>query len=149
MGVSGFVVVDASVAVKWLVREEHTDRALAMLGAWHDAEVTPAAPYLLPFEVANALHRRVIRDQLSVGDTARMISQLLGSRLELHQTQELHVRALELATELQQGAVYDAHYLALAEEFGCELWSADERFCRAASQSGRNVRWIGEPSILG
>ena len=58
MGVSGFVVVDASVAVKWLVKEEHTDKALAILHAWHDEEVTPAAPYLLPFEVANALHRR-------------------------------------------------------------------------------------------
>lgn len=149
MGVSGYVVVDASVAVKWLVREEHTDRALAILSAWHDDEVTPAAPYLLPFEVANALHRRVTRNQLSVGDTARMISQLLSSRLELHQTVELHVRALALATELQQGAVYDAHYLALAEEIGCELWTADERFHRAARQAARNVRWIGEPGILG
>ena len=147
MGVSGFVVVDASVAVKWLVREEHTDRSLAILSAWHEAGVTLSAPYLLPFEVANALHRRVIRDQLSVGDSARMISQLLSSRLELHQTQALHVRALELATELQQGAVYDAHYLALAEEFGCELWTADERFHRAASQAARNVRWIGETGI--
>ncbi|MDE2989905.1 MAG: type II toxin-antitoxin system VapC family toxin [Chloroflexota bacterium] len=146
---SGFVVVDASVAVKWLVREEHTDRALAILSTWHDDEITPSAPYLLPLEVANALHRRVIRNQLNVGDAARMILQLLSSRLELHQTQALHVRALELATELQQGAVYDAHYLALAEEFGCELWTADKRFCRAASQSGRNVRWIGEPGILG
>lgn len=146
---SGYVVVDASVAVKWLVREEHTDRALAILGAWHDDEVTPAAPSLLPFEVANALHRRVIRDQLSVGDTARMISQLLGSRLELHQTVELHVRALDLATELQQGAAYDSHYLALAEALNCELWTADERFCRAARQAVRNVRWIGEPGILG
>ena len=145
---SGYVVVDASVAVKWLVREEHTDRALAILSAWNDDEVTPAAPYLLSFEIANALHRRVVRDQLSVGDTARMISQLLSSRLELHQTAELHVRALALATELQQGAVYDAHYLALAEEFGCELWTADERFHRAAIQAARNVRWIGEPGIL-
>ena len=49
MGVSGYVVVDASVAIKWLVREEHTDRALAILNAWHDEGLTPAAPYLLPF----------------------------------------------------------------------------------------------------
>ena len=28
---SGFVVVDASLAFKWLVREEHTDKALAIL----------------------------------------------------------------------------------------------------------------------
>ncbi len=140
---SGYVVVDASVAIKWLVREEHTDEALAILSAWHDEDVTPAAPYLLPFEVANALHRKVLRDQLTVRDTARMISQLLSSQLELHQTAELHVRALELATQLQQGSVYDAHYLALAEEFGCELWTADQRFHRAAEGAG-NVHWIGD-----
>ena len=140
---SEHVVVDASVAIKWLVREEHTDKALAILSAWHDEDVTPAAPYLLPFEVTNALHRMVFRGQLNVGDASRMISQLLSSRLELHQTAELHVRALELATDLQQGAVYDAHYLALAEEFGCELWTADQRFHRAAEGVG-NVRWIGE-----
>ena len=140
---SGYVVVDASVAIKWLVREEHTDEALAFLSALHDEDVTPAAPYLLPFEVANALHRKVLRDQLTVRDTARMISQLLSSQLELHQTAELHVRALELATQLQQGAVYDAHYLALAEEFGCELWTADQRFHQAAEGAG-NVHWIGD-----
>ncbi len=139
---SGFVVVDASVAIKWLVREEHSDKALGILRAWHDGEVTPAAPHLLPFEVANALHRKALRGQLSVGDAARMMSQLLGSRLQLHQTAELHARALELARELQQGAVYDAHYLALAEEFDCQLWTADQRFHRAA-EGGGNVHWLG------
>ncbi len=149
MGVNGSVVVDASVAVKWLVREEHTDKALAILRAWNDEEVTPAAPHLLPFEVANALHRKVLRGELSVGDTARMISQLFSSGLELHQTAGLHVRALELASELGQGAAYDAHYLALAERVGCELWTADERFYRAASPSIANVRWLGEFVTLG
>ncbi len=143
MGVSGFVVVDASLVVKWLVREDHTDKALAVLRSWHDEEVTPAAPYLLPFEVANALHRKVLRGELSVADSTRMIAQLLSSRLELHQTAELHARALELASEFQQGAVYDAHYLVLAEEFSCELWTADQKFYRAVNDRIPNVRWIG------
>lgn len=141
---SGSVVVDASLAVKWLVREEGTDKALNILRAWHEEEVTLAAPHLLPFEVANALHRKVVRGELSVEDSARMILQLLGSRLELHQTTGLHARALELASELQQGAVYDAHYLALAEEFSCELWTADQRFYRAVSTHVHNVRWLGD-----
>ena len=68
----------------------------------------------MPFEVANALHRRVLRGELSVGDNTRMIARLLASRLELHQPPGLHVRA------------------------------ADERFCRAASPSIANVRWLGE-----
>ena len=62
----------------------------------------------------------------------------------LHETPNLHRRALELASRLKQGAVYDAHYLALAESLGCELWTADQRFYRAVSSSVDNVRWIGE-----
>ena len=83
---SGVVVVDASLVVKWLVREEDTDKALAIRSAWHDEDITPIAPYLMPFEVVNALHQKVLRGQLSVPDTARMISQLLDSQLELRET---------------------------------------------------------------
>ena len=144
---SEFVVVDASLTVKWLVEEEDSDKAHAVLQSWVAQDVTRVAPNLMPFEVANALHRRVLRGELSVEDNARMIAQLLGSRLELHQTAGLHARALELASELQQGAVYDAHYLALAEEVGCELWTADQRFYRAVSARAGNVRWLGGYSV--
>ena len=81
---------------------------------------------------------------MSVGDSIRMIARLLESRLELHQPPGLHVRALQLASQLNQKAAYDAHYLALAESFGCELLNADERFYRAASPSIENVCWLGE-----
>ena len=141
---SGAVVVDASLAVKWLVEEDDSGKAHAVLQAWVARDVIRIAPHLMPFEVANALHRRVLRGELNVVDSTRMIARLLESRLELHQPPKLHVRALQLASQLKQNAAYDAHYLALAESFGCELWTADERFYRAASPSIDNVRWLGE-----
>lgn len=143
MVVNNVVVVDASLAVKWLVEEQYSDKAHAVLQSWVEQDITRMAPHLLPFEVANALHRRVVRGELTVGDSARLITRLLESRLELHQTLNLHTRALELAKKLGQGAAYDSHYLALADEFGCELWVADERFFRAASPTNAYVRWIG------
>ena len=82
---SGFAVVDASLAFKWLVREEHTDKALAILRVWHNEDVTPAAPHLLPFEVSNALHKRVTRGELSVEGAVDLIGNLLTSQIELHQ----------------------------------------------------------------
>ena len=141
---SGSVVVDASLAVKWLVEEDDSDKAHAALESWVAQDVTRIAPYLLPFEVANALHRRALRGELNVDDSIRMMTRLLESRLELHQPPGLHVRALQLASLFRQTAAYDAHYLALAESIGCELWTADERFYRAASPSLDNVRWIGD-----
>ena len=141
---NGSVVVDASLAVKWLVEEDDSDKAHSMLQSWIAQDITRIAPYLMPFEVSNALHRRVLRGELSVGDSTRMMARLLESSLELHQPPGLHVRALQLASQLNQRAAYDAHYLALAESIGCELWTADERFYRSTDQSIHNVRWIGE-----
>lgn len=141
---SEVVVVDASLAFKWLVRESQSAEALALLNSWHRQGVRPAAPHLMPFEVANALHRRVVQRELTVETAADLIARLLASQLELHETPDLHGRALQLASELDQGAAYDAHYLALAESLDCELWTADERFFRAASAVSSNMRWIGE-----
>ena len=141
---SRFVVVDASLAVKWLIEEDDSDKAHTAIQSWVAWDITRIDPHLMPFEVANALRRRVLRGELNVGDSTRMIPRLLASRLELHQPPDLHVRALQLASELKQAAAYDAHYLALAESVGCELWTADERFYRAASPSIDIVRWSGE-----
>ena len=144
MAVSGSVVVDASLALKWLIEEDDSDRAHAALRSWVARDITRIAPYLMPFEVANALHRRTVRGELTVSDSTRLIVRLLESHLELRQPPDLHPRALQLARRLNLGAAYDAHYLALAESANCEVWTADERLYRAASPHADNVRWIGE-----
>ena len=148
MGVSEFVVVDASLAVKWLVEEEYSDRATALTMLWDEQGIQPIAPFLLPFEVANALHRRVARGEMDAEAAANLIEDLMAVGVALTETPDLHRRALELASQLRQGAVYDAHYLALAESLDCEFWTADQRFYRAASPGNGNVRWIGEPGAL-
>ena len=141
---NGSAVVDASLAVKWLIEEENSDKATALV-RYLDREGTRlAAPYLMPTEVTNVLHRRVLRGDISVGTAASLLQYLMAVGVELHELPELHTRALELASVLQQGAVYDAHYLALAETLDCELWTADEKFLRVATTVGSNVRWIGE-----
>ena len=141
---SGFVVVDASLAFKWLVSEDNSDKARAISRSWANEGIQAAAPYLMPVEVTNVLHRRVARGELSVEDALRLLEHLLASGIELRDEPGLHSRALELAGQLRQGAVYDAHYLALADILGCDYWTADERFYRATVLVSQNVRWIGE-----
>lgn len=140
---SDYVVVDASVAVKWLVREAHSVEALALATSWAAAGITLVAPYLMPAEVSNALHKRVLSEELSVAAASRQIELLLTSGVKLIETPSLHVRALELASELNQSASYDAHYLALADELDCEFWTADARFYRAAAPTADRVRLLG------
>ena len=54
------LVVDASVAVKWLVEEEHSDEADRLLDGNHEL----FAPRLMASEVGNALWRKVRMGEL-------------------------------------------------------------------------------------
>ncbi len=143
------VVVDASLAFKWLVNEIHTDEANSLGRLWNSQGIRVAAPYLMPVELTNALHQRVVRGELTVEAATQRMASLLSSGLELHQPPHLYGRALALARQLGQGATYDAHYLALAEMLDCELWTADRRFYRTVSPVVERVRWVGEPAARG
>ena len=139
-------MVDASLAVKWLVREVHSDTAYVLARSWARQGTQPVAPYLMPVEVANALHRRVVRKEMTVEAAVGLLEGLLASGIELREPPRIHTRSLELADQLRQNAAYDAHYLALAEALDCEFWTADERFYGAASPFGK-VRWLGEAPL--
>lgn len=53
------------------------------------------------------------------GDVAADLMQdLMSLGIALHETPELHSQALKLASQLRQGAAYDAHYMALAKNLG-------------------------------
>lgn len=146
---NGYVVVDASLAFKWLIKEVYTDEANALGRSWNSQGTRIAAPYLMPVEVTNALHQRVGRGDLTLEAATERMKSLLSSGLELHQPARLYGRALELASQFGLRATYDAHYLALAETLGCDVWTADEKFFRATSPVARSVRWIGEPAAHG
>ena len=145
---SDFVVVDASLALKWLLEEDDSNQAQALLESWGREDRRPAAPHLLPAEVTNALHQQVVKGELTVPRAVTLIDDL-RSLVDLHALPHVHGRALELASELGQGAAYDCHYLALAEALGCELWTADERFRRAARPAFPFVHALSEVDASG
>ena len=92
---SAFVVVDASVAFKWLVEEEDSDNATDLARFWDDEGFQPAAPYLMLFEVANVLHRRAMRGDLEVEAAVSLMQDLLSVGVEFYHPAGLHARVLE------------------------------------------------------
>lgn len=138
------VVVDASVAVKWLVDGDYSRQADELLASWDRENTRIAGPHLLPVEVSNALYQRVRRRQISLDTAVQLEAEFLENDIVLVQSASLHLRAMRIASALTQPAVYDSQYLALAESLDCEFWTADERFYRAATGNHPIVRWIGE-----
>ncbi len=101
---SEFIVADASLAFKWLVEEENSGRATAIARFWSNQGLRLAAPCFMPTEVTSILHRRVVRGELTIAAAAGLVRDLLSLGIELHETPHLHTRALELASQLNQGA---------------------------------------------
>ena len=132
------LVVDASVAVKWVVQEPGTAEALAL------RKYRLSAPELLVPECANILWKKVRRKELSVAQA------LIGARLleradvELAPMRNPVAAATRLAISLNHPA-YDCLYLTLARTIGAVFITADERLIRRtkATNLGARVLLLG------
>jgi len=138
------VVVDASVALKWLVAEPDSPAADALAQSWARAGLSIVAPYLFGAEISNVLHQLVRRKLLSADGALALLIRLTAFRIVYVQPPGINTRALLLADALGLPAAYDAHYLALAESMGCELWTADAKFQRQARERFPRIRLLAE-----
>ncbi len=125
------LVIDASIAVKWVIEEDGTSEALSLR-----QRARLIAPDLLVPECANILWKKVQRDELSKEQALLAARLLQGAEIELLPTRSLLEAATRLAIELDHPA-YDCLYLALAVEHGCRFVTADERFLRKLDQGRR------------
>jgi len=119
------LVVDASVAVKWLVDEPGSDDAHALRGR------DIAAPALIRVEVANVLRTLAARGATTPAAAAELFALLQTAPVTVVEHDDaLEARALAIALALGH-PVYDCLYLALAERMGRVLVTADRRLLRA------------------
>jgi predicted nucleic acid-binding protein len=140
------VVVDTSIAIKWVLQESDSDIAETMLIEWSSNGVVILAPALLTYEVTNALYKKARKGEITFETAKEALTKVLVSGVALNFSQDSNLgrRAIELARQFGLPATYDAHYLALAEREGCELWTADTRMWNSIRGKLTWVRWIGD-----
>jgi predicted nucleic acid-binding protein len=141
---NSLVCVDASILIKLVVGEEHSDRALALWSSWVDNGVEIVAPTLFPYEVTATLRKKVHRQLLTLAEGREAFAAALAVEVTPMSPPGLHERAWELATRFNRPTAYDSHYLALAEVLGCEFWTADQRLFNAVLEELSWVRWLGD-----
>ena len=117
-------VVDASVAVKWLVEEDHSDEATSLI----DSGSRLVAPALLFAEATNALWAIHQRGEMSADDMAEAVDTLRAAPVALPTPMpDLAPAASRLGADLGH-PVYDCFYLALAIQTQYPVVTADKRF---------------------
>jgi predicted nucleic acid-binding protein len=124
------IVVDASVAVKWVIAEEHSALAEALMGR------QMIAPALLLIECGNALLRRARMGDLPADTVAGKVAALRIAPVRLVSVEQHLEAAITLATHLRH-SLYDCLYLALALVERVQLITADQRFVTRVRRDGR------------
>ncbi len=121
------LVIDASVAIKWYVREEDSEIA-------HRILVSPPrlhAPVLLRLELANGLWKNWRRKLITIGQVGEATASIDRTIGAWRETERLLEAALKLSFDLDH-AVYDCIYLALAQQLNAVCVTADKRLLSIA-----------------
>jgi predicted nucleic acid-binding protein len=119
------LVIDASVAVRWMFALDRSDRAEAVL----QSDERLIAPDLVMAEITNAAWKLAVFSGLAPDRVQLRVSAAPKAFEEIIPSLELKDRALAIALELRHAA-YDCFYLALAEQRSCPIVTADDRLVR-------------------
>jgi predicted nucleic acid-binding protein len=90
------------------------------------------APDLLLAEAANVLNKKRIAGEINNDEIDRLFSDLLSVPMRLFPHQPLILSAIELARD-HNLTVYDTLYLALAQDHGAVIFSADNKLLKIAT----------------
>ena len=134
-------VVDASVAVKWLVVEEDADVAQELATSGQDLH----APRLMASEVANALWRKTRAGEIARGAAGVLLANVPDMPVRWGSDEAVSADAVRLALALDR-PIYDCVYLALAHRIGAVMLTADLRFANAlaATDHGESILTLAD-----
>jgi predicted nucleic acid-binding protein len=125
------LVLDASVALKMIfVSEKDSPRAVALQDDFRKQVRQLIAPDVLPAEMGHALMRAERRGIIRKGEGQVLFLDFIDPCPQLFAYGDLYDRAMEIASDYRIG-FYDALYVTLAEQEGCDLVTADDKLVNA------------------
>lgn len=132
-------VVDPNVAVKWFLKEPHTEQALRLL----DGRNQLHAPDFYLMEVDNVLCKRIRRGDISVLKGRRIRTALRQFPVQTHAFAPLLDPAYEIANRTGR-SLYDCLYLAVAALLGGRVATADRRLHDGLTDGpfAKHVVWV-------
>lgn len=138
---NSWICVDANLVIRLVT--DPADEAIRQLWIqWDTAHRQLAAPSLLYYEVTNALYRYQKLGYMTAQSVELALEAALSLPVNLYTQTDLHHRALAWASRFALPAAYDAHYLAMAEHLGGELWTADRALAHTVQSELPWVRLV-------
>lgn len=127
------IIIDASVAAKWLFKNEQgTKKALEILASHITGEDKIIVPDLFFYEIANMA---VTKGYLSSQKTTHFLTKIYQVKLSVYSITESIVKEAAKLAKKYKTSVYDMLYAVVAKTQKINLITADEQFIK---QTGFN-----------
>jgi predicted nucleic acid-binding protein len=117
------IVVDANVAIKWVVEQPHFERARDLVARG----MVLLVPGMFVAEITSTLGRYIRIKEISASQARAGLASILSQISIFEQDADLAEEALDRGAELNC-APFDCFYLALAMRRGAPFVTADKRF---------------------
>jgi predicted nucleic acid-binding protein len=144
---TSYAVLDSGILLATVQTEPHTEHAKTLINQLAQEQVQMIAPVLLRYELV-AVARKWVYRELTTPDKAKTaLETLLHYPVTTVIDDALLRRAYELAMEHNRPTAYDAQYLAVAERYQCDFWTADERLFNAVNGKFPRVYWLGNVKL--
>jgi predicted nucleic acid-binding protein len=134
------LVVDATVAIKWMIEEQDSALADRLLDGAHDF----LAPELIVAEVISAAWKQRRRGAIDDAQFEDIVIRMADGPIDCRPLRPLIRRAAALGRELDH-PIYDCLYLALVEAENAPMITADRRLVAAV----RETALAGRVTLLG
>ena len=136
-------VIDASVAIKWLVKQEpFRNQARQLLRDAQLNTISLIGPPLLEYEVESSLQRRLYYGRTTTKAVDASLNSFYALRIRIVSHRDVIAHAREIARRFNQECIYDSVYAALADLRGCEFWTADKVFYDTVHAELKFVKYL-------
>jgi predicted nucleic acid-binding protein len=137
-------IIDASVAVKWILQladEPFVDIASSILDDYQAHRIRLFAPAVINYEIGDALLRAVRRGRVTSTQARAGLEGFYDLRVPKTSSRRLLARGWDIST-LYGCSFYDGAYLALAELTATPFLYADERLRNVLADRFSPALWI-------
>jgi predicted nucleic acid-binding protein len=135
------IIIDANITVALALPLPYSNAATEKMRKWQEQNVELVVPALWTYECVSTLRKAVVLNIISSEEVSEALQNIFSLGIKDFQpTFYLNQKAMEWASRLNQTVAYDAAYLALAEHFNSEFWTADDKLFKVADKEG--LTWV-------
>mgnify|MGYP001562873769 CR=1 FL=1 len=118
------IVLDASVAIKWFIKEEGDAEAKRLLKSLKSGSLIAYVPQIFFFEIGNVFS---LHTEIPIDSVGRFLDSLFSLGLKTENVTEEFLEGVIRASHQNNITAYDASYITLAKLLNADLITADKK----------------------